>query len=187
MCEGETGEGGRDGRPCSSAWRGGIRSANSMSSSALNTSEAEMLLCCLEVETSCALRKASSHGSVFDDSTTYVAAVCVALAKGSHRTRARVRTEVIDKHCRAFDERENRILLQLHVFRNLPNAPPCHGREDYGLYSVRRTADFAIRVTRARGSSKFSMPSETASCWACAEAGALAFSLRGIMGVGMAW
>ena len=43
--------------PCSSAWSGGIRSANSMSSRALKTSDAEMLLCCLEVETSCALRK----------------------------------------------------------------------------------------------------------------------------------
>jgi hypothetical protein len=47
----------RDGVPCSSACSGGIRSANSMSSRALNTSDAEMLLCCLEVETSCALRK----------------------------------------------------------------------------------------------------------------------------------
>jgi len=41
--------------PCSSAWSDGIKSANSMSSRALNTSDAEMLLCCLEVETSCAL------------------------------------------------------------------------------------------------------------------------------------
>lgn len=40
---------------CSSAWSDGIKSANSMSSRALNTSDAEMLLCCLEVETSCAL------------------------------------------------------------------------------------------------------------------------------------
>ncbi len=43
-----------------------------------------------------------------------------------------------------------------------------------------RTADFAIRVTRARGSSKFSMPSETASCCACADAGVLALSFRGM-------
>ena len=45
-----------------------------------------------------------------------------------------------------------------------------------------RTADLAMRVTRARGSSKFSMPSETASCCACAwaDAGALALSFRGM-------
>ena len=45
-----------------------------------------------------------------------------------------------------------------------------------------RTADFAIRVTRARGSSKFSIPSETASCCACADAGVLAVSFRGMAG-----
>jgi hypothetical protein len=44
------------------------------------------------------------------------------------------------------------------------------------------TADLAMRVTRARGSSKFSIPSETASCCACAwaDAGALTLSFRGI-------
>ena len=46
-----------------------------------------------------------------------------------------------------------------------------------------RTADFAIRVTSARGSSKFSMPSETASCCACADAGVLALSFRGMTGL----
>jgi hypothetical protein len=54
---------------------------------------------------------------------------------------------------------------------------PRHGRR-------KLTADLAMRVTRARGSSKFSMPSETASCCACAcawaDAGALALSFRGM-------
>ena len=63
--------------PCSSVWSGWIKSANSMSSRALNTSEAEMLLCCLEVETSCALRSITVfHITVRATSfrATYVAA-----------------------------------------------------------------------------------------------------------------
>jgi hypothetical protein len=45
-----------------------------------------------------------------------------------------------------------------------------------------RRADFAIRVTRARGSSKLSIPSETVSCCVCADAGVLALSFRGMAG-----
>ena len=36
-------------------WSGWIKPANSTNSRALNTSDADMLLCCLEVETSCVL------------------------------------------------------------------------------------------------------------------------------------
>lgn len=99
----------------------------------------------------------------------------------------RTLTKVVYKHCRAFDQREHRILLQLHIFWNLDFfeiEKVSKGRARLQHREKKRTADFAIRVTSARGSSKFSMPSDTAFCWACADAGVLALSFRGIAGSG---
>ena len=97
------------------------------------------------------------------------------------------RTKVVNKHRRALDQREHRVLLQLHIVGDLQievllRFPSV--RASYTATGMKtRTADFAIRVTRARGSSKFSIPSETASCCACAEAGVLALSFRGMAGL----
>jgi hypothetical protein len=96
------------------------------------------------------------------------------------------RTKVVNKHRRALDQGKHRVLLQLHIFGDLQievlsGFPSV--RASYTATGMNtRTADFAIRVTRARGSSKFSIPSETASCCACADAGVLALSFRGMAG-----
>jgi hypothetical protein len=50
-----------------------------------------------------------------------------------------------------------------------------------GKRDDQRTADLAILVTMLFGSSKFSIPSETRSCWACAEIVPVVDSLRGMI------
>jgi len=80
----------------------------------------------------------------------------------------KTRTEIVYEYCSAFNKREHRVLLQLHILRDLVEGFFVEYRVN-GCASTlptvkRRTADFAMRVTSARGSSKFSMPSDTASC-----------------------
>ena len=63
--------------PCSSPWMFFAISPNSTSSSALRTSVAEMLLCCFEVATSCALysRQRNELQIQIHQTNIYVAAV----------------------------------------------------------------------------------------------------------------
>ena len=122
--------------PCSSAWSGGIKSANSMSSRALNTSDAEMLLCCLEVETSCALftvhhvaseSPVTRPGIVIDRRLDIRGSCELSVGKrcdggGEGRgasPRIKTRTEIVYEYGSAFNKREHRVLLQLHILRNL--------------------------------------------------------------------
>ena len=94
-----------------------------MSSRALNTSDAEMLLCCLEVETSCALvllrqKTHTMHLSI--TMQTYVAAASTRISKRMAMwSEMAARTKVVDKHRRALDKRKHRVLLQLHIFGDL--------------------------------------------------------------------
>jgi len=94
------------------------------------------------------------------------------------------RTKVVNKHRRALDQGEHRVLLQLRIFGDLQIGVLLRHPSVRANYTATgtntRTAEFAIRVTRARGSSKVSIPSETASCCACADAGVLAVSFRGM-------
>ena len=93
---------------------------------------------------------------------------CDGLGNGEHNPmdQFETRTEVVYEHCRAFDERKHRVLLQLHIPWNLSRVIVLRAQCQNGR--AVRTADFAMplcasRFTSARGSSKFSMPSETAS------------------------
>jgi hypothetical protein len=93
-----------------------------MSSKALNTSDAEMLLCCLEVETSCALvvlRQKTHTKRLSIIMQTYVAAASTCINKRGRCGCEGARTEVVDKHRCAFDKGEYRVLLQLHIFGDL--------------------------------------------------------------------
>jgi hypothetical protein len=105
---------------------------------------------------------------------------------GKKRSIEHARTKVVNKHRRTLDQGEHRVLLQLHIFGDLQIEVHLRFPSVRAKYTATgmntRTADFAIRVTRARGSSKFSIPSETASCCACADAGVLAVSFRGMAG-----
>ena len=85
-----------------------------MSSRALNTSDAEMLLCCLEVETSCALalsRQKNKHTeSLRSVMRTYVAAAKhfhqqkkVDIDRKGQSIKLVARTKVIYKHRRALN------------------------------------------------------------------------------------
>ncbi len=83
-----------------------------MSSSALNTSDAEMLLCCLDVETSCALvnsRQKNPRGAS-ENYHANIRSSCKELyqQKGvdvdvMRHPMEHARTEVVDKHRRALD------------------------------------------------------------------------------------
>ena len=111
---------------------------------------------------------------------------CISKRRSKGQSIKHAHTEVVDKHRRALDKGEHRILLQLHIFGNLwvLRCPSVTMHANYSATGKNtRTADFAIRVTSARGSSKFSMPSETESCCACAEAGVLELSFRGMIGL----
>ena len=109
--------------PCSSAWSDGIKSANSMSSRALNTSDAEMLLCCLEVETSCALITAyhiASESPVTRSErrdrqqvghTWQLRALRRQTVRWQRGGAIKTRTEIVYEYRSAFNKREHSVLL----------------------------------------------------------------------------
>lgn len=83
-----------------------------MSSRALNTSDAEMLLCCLEVETSCALplsrqkntyRASEKHSAYVAAAKYFYQQKKVDVDGKGQSVKLLARTKVIDKHRRALD------------------------------------------------------------------------------------
>lgn len=140
-------------------------SPNCVASSALSTSEAEILLCCFDAATSCALEEWPMFVVAGNQKE-----IVQTLRRYNWQTQSIPSVMQGQSLSGVWHYREARFRQSIFQYFLYIRSVPKNDRP---------TADRAIRVTRLLGKSYASIPSELASCCACA-VGAVVDSFRGI-------